>query len=437
MNYIYILLIWYGFEAIITSQYYFQLPSIFVNSARKVDELIIIVMLIKTLFIYNKKSFQINKSIKNYAYLFLIIVTISGLINLVSIPIIIEYCLRYGKWIVIVFYCHLMFRWTEFHYYKLWKYINIYFVIQLLFNSLWYLDINFIPNARLNHPFDWALGTMGNSFNIALFSSVILSGHIYVVLNFRKKFLKKLNSYILITLSIIQIFWTNTNHLILIIPMLLLLTLFLLPIIRLRYKIITSVLFILLFFNFSTGLKVYDILLTGFERVKYSPKAITYKHSFTTIPNIVPVSILGAGPGEAGSYIGRENESYLTKKFFIKYDIPELRGGSILTTPFTGFNSIQSELGFIGTVVIILLSASTIIALHRKNKFNITFHPFTYNSLFTFITFFFFLLFLIENTLIDLLQHSFFPILTWFFVSISLHKIGNNIYSIKNSFKLN
>ena len=427
MNFMYIILMWYGFEAIITSQYYFQLPNIIVNNARKVDELIILFMLFQILFIYFNRSRQINPIVKFYSYLFLLTVMISGLINLVSIPIILEYCLRYGKWVIIVFYCHLTFRWNEFHYYKFWKYINIYFLIQILINSLWFFDINYIPNIRQNHPFDWSLGTMGNSFNVALFSSIILSGHIYIVLRFKRKFIKKLYSYILITLSIIQIYWTNTNHLTLFIPVLLILTIYLLSSIKVIYKLILFSFFIALLLNVTTSFKTNDLIDTGLNRVKYSPKAYTYIHSFTTIPNIVPFGWLGAGPGEGGSYIGRENESDLAKKYFIKYDIPEIRGGSILTNPYTGFNSIQSELGYFGTLIFLSLSASIILALYR-NKTNIRYRPTTYHSLVTFISLFFYLLFLAENTLGDFLQHSFFPILVWFFVSISLLKFDRVVY---------
>jgi len=313
-------------------------------------------------------------------------------------------------------------RWNEHHYYKFWKYINYYFIVQFFINALWYFNIVLIPNSKLNHRYDWALGTMGHSFYIALFTGIILCGHIYIIMKFRKGMLRKYNSYIFIILSIIQLLFTHTNHLILIIPGLIIFMIFVLPIVKIQYKIIFILMFSISFLYINTSINVFKILNKGMDRVKFSPKALTYQYSFVTMPNEVAIGIIGAGPGNAGSFIGKENKTTIAKNYFIKYDINEIRFGSILTSPYTGLTSIQSELGIIGTICFILVSLRILIILFRRNKINNRYYPFNYQSLVIFISFFFFLLFLTENLLGDFLQHSFFPILTWFMVAIAIHK---------------
>ena len=225
---------------------------------------------------------------------------------------------------------------------------------------------------------------------------------------------------------IIAINDADTKHLFFIIPLILMFQLFILNLIRYRTKVI--LLSIIIFFSFiatNTFLVNYlsEHYKTGIRLILTSPKALAYYNSFVVIPSEVPFGLLGAGPGKGGSFIGKEDNSHLTNKYFTKYNISELReGNTIATVPYTGITTIQSELGFIGFIIFIIMIFVLSKSIWVKNRYNIISRYFNHLAQIDFIAFFCLLLFITENILADLLQSSFFPVIVWFFISVSIVK---------------
>ena len=151
-----------------------------------------------------------------------------------------------------------------------------------------------------------------------------------------------------------------------------------------------------------------------------SPKGLSYYHSFISIPNHVRLSLIGAGPGKAGSFIGKEHQAFLTKKYFMKYDIPQFRmGNSIMTLPYTGINTIQSELGYLGTILFFITIFFVIWRLMKINRANFNHKKYFVIGEVDFMAYFCVLFFVAENILADYLQQSLFPLIVWILISFS------------------
>ena len=433
MNLIIYLITWYGFEAIITSNKYWIFPGAIYSSAKIVDEIFILMILAKIAMNFPTHGKYISKPVLMFSTVYLLIIVISTVVNQVSPIVMSEYIIRYGKGLIIFIYCIMFLNIQRKHLYTFMKYFRRFFLLQFFVNSIWALGVRIIPNNDYGIA-DWAIGTLGNPFYIAIFTGVILSGTFYEFFKRKGISKKRLLNFVFIILCLIQLVWADTKHLFLVIPSILLIQVFILNLIKFRTKIIVVLSLVFIAFQFVSTLPsisdkgnyLQQNFLVGMELFTNSPKSRAYYHSFINIPDEVPFGFLGAGPGKGGSFIGKENNSYFNYIYFTKYNIPELRmGNTIMTVPYTGINSIQSELGILGIflicIMILLLSKTMLI----NNRYNMIGRYFNHLTQIDFIAFFCLLLFLSENILVDLLQHSFIPILVWFFVAISYIKYKN------------
>ena len=77
----------------------------------------------------------------------------------------------------------------------------------------------------------------------------------------------------------------------------------------------------------------------------------------------------------------------------MKYNIESLRvGNTIMTVPFTGINTIQSELGYIGFGFFMIMFFASFRSMYYNNKYN---HIYKYGYYFSKIDFVAFFLFVI------------------------------------------
>ena len=421
MNLILYLILWYGFEGIFTSGKYWSLPQIIISLSRKIDEIFILLLLFQIITNFHLKSRYISNSIRLFSILYISILFFSSVINQTSPIILAEYFIRYGKGLIIFIYSIMFIEVNKNQILYFMKYLRIFFLLQFFINGLWFVGIRLIPNGDYSNA-DWAIGTFGNPFYTSLFTSIVLSGCFYELFIGKGISKRKIINFIYVLLCIIQLIWSDTKHLFFIIPLILFFQLFLLNFINSRKKILLIFLGLLISYNFTnTSLFYYlsDNFQTGKSLLLTSPKTMAYFHSFVTIPKEVPVAVLGAGPGKGGSFIGMEDNSVMTNKYFMKYNIESFRvGNTIMTVPYTGINTIQSELGYIGFGLILFMLFFLFRSMYYDNKYNHTFKYGQYFSKIDFVAFFCLLLFLTENIFADLLQHTVFPILVWFFVAL-------------------
>ena len=431
MRLIYCLFLWYGFEAIITSNKYWDFPQIIYSLSRIVDELFIILFLANIILNFHTHSKYITKPVRLFSLSFLGILCFSSVINQVSTVVMAEYLLRYGKGLIIFIYCTMFLKIERKYFFYFMKYLRWFFLLQFALNGIWALDIKIIPNNNFNN-IDWAIGSLGNPFYVAIFTCIVLTGSIYEFL-FRNGISKKrIFDFVYIILCLIQFVWTDTKHLYLIFPLILIFQIFFLYLIKFRNKLIILILLGIISSGLINNTATHYLVENynrGIRLMNISPKGLAYYHSFFSIPNEVPFSPLGAGPGKGGSFIGKEDNSYFTKKYFARYDIEELRvGSSISTVPYTGITSIQSELGFLGLGIFIFMIILIFKRLWSKNKFCIENNIYNHLTQIDFIALFCLIFWVVENVLADYLQTSFFPGLVWFFISISYLDKKNNFF---------
>lgn len=430
-----ITLLWYGFGEIIFSGFYWKFPSSFISVASKIDELLILIMFVLIVHKYFELHHRIEKNLKLLILLFLALIFISGIINQVSLITCSEFILRYGKGFIVFLFCQMFLKVDQYFLFRFFKKIDYFFILQFCLNTLWFLNINLIPNLKQS-AFDWAIGSMGNCVYVAFLAGFILVKSFYQF-SFNLVYTKsKINNFILLLMSIIQIYWSFTMHLYFIIPLVLAICVFTFSPLRKKIKysiLLISFISLILstsFLSQNIG-KMKWLFRHGIERVLVSPKYLSYYDSFITIPKLSYFSFFGAGPGQAGSFIAKENSPPINKKYFELYNIPEFRQGSVLSTPYTGITTIQSELGNAGIILFVMIFGVLLLKIGVIVNKSIKYRQLSIYTMTKFITFFWCLLYLLENTLIDLLQHSYLPVLTWILISFSINKLDLTYFKAK------
>jgi hypothetical protein len=426
MGLLYLLLAWYGFGGMITSDTYWTFPGSIVSVAKIIDELLILILLGKIVLNFRTHSKYIPAFVKLFCVIIIFTVFISSIINQVSPIVMLEFLFRYGKGLIIFIYVQMFLKINKKYLENIFNYLRGFVVLQFIVNGLWVLNITIIPNRMLFDRADWAEGTLGSVLPVGLFTSIVLSGSVFSLL-MKKGFSKaRILELIFFVICIIQLIWVDVKHLYFFIPAIILLQLFSISnrIIRTKMIIYSVLILFAVLPYYRTLIRYYnDNYTRGKNLMLVSPKGLAYYNSFVTIPNEVPVGLIGAGPGKAGSFIGKEDESYLTEKYFSRYDIPFLRvGNSITTMPYTGINTIQSELGYFGTGIFIIMIILVVRKLWRSNKINVNTRKFSTIYQSDFISYFCILFFVFENIMTDQLQSSFIPILIWLIISISYLK---------------
>jgi len=326
----------------------------------------------------------------------------------------IEFIIRYGKIFIIMFYYYQFY--DKSHYSNIFYTLIVIFKIQFIINLFWALGVKLLPNVLLNHNYDWAIGTVGDSFYVCALSFLVLSYYIIkYIQNFKFSTIRYIE-IITIAISIIQIYWTQSKVMFVLCPFIVIIALIILLDYHRKYKLIFFILFgsIILspfILNVSTQtIELYD-RAQGFY--KMSPKVSSYKAVFGTIDSDPLLSLFGLGLGQGASFIARENESQFHKSY-IKYDNIE---GSIITNAYSGIISIKSELGYLGVTIFILFFVIIIKNLYKIIKNT---NPYSEEYYFLFASFSWMIFYLSINIISDHLQHTFLPIMTGIIAGFSL-----------------
>jgi len=420
LNKIYFLLFWYGFGELFSSDIYFSLPGIVLQISNRIDDLIFLYISFEVFvnLVLNKK---INRLLMTFIFLFGYIIFLTSVINLVSPITVSMFILRYCKILITIIYIDIQLKHENINFFKVKKYLRYFVGLQFILNLLWFLDINIIPNRLSNDFDDWAVGTMGDCFYVGLISSIALADYFYDSFFVRNNIKIQFKNFIGFSLCLVQLIWVDTKHLFFLVPLILIILLITLPILSKKLKFIFMI-FFLFAITYSLNSNFVKYFINNYETaqtvIQKSPKVQTYYHSFISIPNEVPYKIFGAGPGQAGSFIGKENKAFLNEKYFMRYDIPELRlGNSVLTLPYNGVTTIQSELGYVGFFSVFMIIISILYNLFLRLKHHIISNKKSMTSNLLFVGLFSLILFVFENIISDYLHTSFFPVFVAFFVS--------------------
>ena len=420
MTIIQLFILWFFIGPIITSGMYWDFHPAITKTFNLVDELIILLLLLRIAVEKIKSLRLIKLNLSAYLYFLLITVFLSSLLNFTSPFIIVEFIIRYVKIFIIMYYCYQFYN--KSHYSNIFNILIVIFKIQFIVNLLWALDFRLLPNAVVSDTYDWAIGTAGDSFYVCALSFLALSYYLIKYIQNFKISTIRYNEITAIVISIIQIYWTHSKVMLVLCPFIIIISLITLLDYHRKYKIIFiilfgSIIFSPLILNVSTqAVELYE-RAQGFY--KMSPKVSSYNAVFGTIDSDPLVSLFGLGLGQGASFIARENGSKFHKSY-IKYDNIE---GSILTNPYSGIISIKSELGYLGVTIFVLFFIIIIKNLYKKIKNT---NPYSEEYYFLFASFSWMIFYSSINIITDNLQHTFLPIMTGIIAGFSL-SIKNEI----------
>jgi len=98
-----------------------------------------------------------------------------------------------------------------------------------------------------------------------------------------------------------------------------------------------------------------------FAAVEGSEKIQGYYSAIYELPGEIPVPLLGAGPGQYGSYVGMNARTPLSKKYIMDYsDLIPFGFGGTLTYRSSGLIGIYGDIGIVGLIVLLSIYFSTI-----------------------------------------------------------------------------
>lgn len=356
--------------------------------------------------------FSLTKKI-NYISLsfsfFLLITIFSGTVNQSGILTTFEFLLRYGK---IYFVCLTgYFFLNKLSLRDIYLPISILNVFNFIANTFFFFQISIIPNKWIG-TLDFATGLMGDALYQCFFSLIVASFSLSMIVKKKSIFTFKYTLFNLIT-ALVQIAWSNSFHIYLIILIALFTSIFLIAnFIKSTRITIPIILVVLAFFRFSDSNFYQNSVIT---LASSSPKIASYKDTFSGSYQNNFQKFIGVGPGRGGSYIAIKNQSYVAENYFSIYEYftDKLRHGSITTLPNTAITTLQSELGYFGLMNYLLFILIIIKNLTSKILVNESLSK---------ISLFIILVYFLENILADYLQHSIFPLLTFIIVGITLGK---------------
>tara|TARA_B100001057_G_scaffold490684_1_gene579450 strand:+ start:547 stop:1782 length:1236 start_codon:yes stop_codon:yes gene_type:complete len=373
-------------------------------------------MLINIIFI----GIGISSSTKKINYIslsllfFILISVFSGIFNNSGLSNILEFFLRYGK---IYFVCLTgYFFFNKLSITDLYLPFSILNILNFTLNTLFFLQIRFIPNKWIG-TLDFATGVLGDALYQCFFSLIVASFSFILMKRNKSKFSLKYIFFNLITASI-QIVWSNSFHLYLLILFALLVTIFLIENLLKSIKIIIPIILIIFTFFRTIDSDFYQYSIISL--LNSSPKVSSYIDTFSGSYQNSFQKFIGVGPGKGGSYIAIKNQSYVAENYFSIYtyftDMLR-REGSITTLPNTAITTLQSELGYLGLINYVIFIFMILKNLTSKILVK---EPLSKISLFIILVYF------LENILADYLQHSIMPILTFLLAGIALGKKKND-----------
>ncbi|AKJ65527.1 hypothetical protein [Kiritimatiella glycovorans] len=233
--------------------------------------------------------------------------------------------------------------------------------IHIILNAGWYVGANPLPNPKLGGP-DFARGGVEGCNYVAYFTVGVL-GVLFGLIVFGSG-RKKLAAAALFGIMLIQLYFTFTIHAYFIFAA----AMAALMIITRNYRalIAGAVLLTMLYTGFSAiqaqqsevGKMVSSKNLEKrWERFMQGTKLESYRRSIVELPRDAKYFwLVGAGPGKAGSVIGRETRQPIAEKYYnwMRKAVSGQRislGGSITTGIVTALLTIWSEMGPIGFVL--------------------------------------------------------------------------------------
>jgi hypothetical protein len=98
-----------------------------------------------------------------------------------------------------------------------------------------------------------------------------------------------------------------------------------------------------------------------YAAIEGSEKIQGYYSAIYELPDELPIPLLGAGPGQYGSYVGMAARTPLSEKYIMYYNdlIPEGYGGT-LTYRSSGLIGIYGDIGILGLIIFLSIYISAI-----------------------------------------------------------------------------
>lgn len=310
-----------------------------------------------------------------------LLIVASALANQAPKVGVMHFCLQYMRSFLLFYYTLRFFepKDARLFYYGLAASL----LIQLGLNSGWMLGINPLPN-RSRAMTDFAVGSL-DACNLVAYIAIAVFCSAIALHHLAPRRTQRTGALVLAALALFQVHITYTFH-----ALALLAACFAYQFLdgggRWRGRVRTAVATI-------AGVLLLGVLLAalrpgndGLRRqldLSYlsdrmtmmveGPKGRAYREVVMTAPHDMPAPLLGAGPGNFGSMVGRMNRRPLAEQY-INYlltavdVISETQGFSITSGPNTGFIALWSELGPFGFILYWGLHVFVMLRVRRQNR---------------------------------------------------------------------
>jgi hypothetical protein len=292
----------------------------------------------------------------------LALVVVSKFANQVPPILAFHFCLQYIRFFLVFYYAYNFLSEKELPIFLKW--IVVLFLLQVVLNTGWLLGISPLPTWI--GGVDFAIGS-GLGANVVAYFCVAMLCILFAYLYYATSSMKRILGWVMVLVVVYQLYFTFTFHADIIAVACLGLQLAISPR-PLNSKAAWVGRGALLAL---TILCVYAFLpASGFVKGSFSPKNLTqrwrnlvdgpkgqsYINNFRYLPSDLPLPIIGGGPGNVGSMVGRMHRRPLADRYFNWVDLSVVNSevslsGSIAGGPMTGVLAIWSELGPLGLLL--------------------------------------------------------------------------------------
>ncbi len=292
----------------------------------------------------------------------LALIVISALANQVPKLNAFHFVLQYIRFFLIFYYAYYFLSEKDLKGF-LQLFIGL-FLLQVAMNLSWLLGVNPLPNWR--GSVDFAIGT-GLGAGLVAYYCVAMLCVLFAYLYYATTRKQRWFGWILILITLFQLYFTFTFHAFLLAGFCLGLQL-MLSHRPLRQKllwvgrgglILAAIVVIRAYLPASQYVESsFDsrYLVKRWYNMVNGPKGQSYYNNLFYLPRDLRFPMLGGGPGNVGSMVGRMKRAPLADRYFNWVDLSIQRyslseGGSIAGGPMTGILTIWSELGPVGVAL--------------------------------------------------------------------------------------
>ncbi len=347
------------------------------------DEVLATVMLI-VLFSHHIRSriyLPELRPVKKALLWLLGLIVISTIMNQVPSLLAFHFCLQYMRLFLVFYYAYYFLSGDDFR--TVFRVLLGLYYLQVVIDVTWFIGINPMPNWM--GSYDFSIGS-GLGANIVAYFSVAFICLMVAYTDSAKTIGQKMLGLLGALCGLFQLYITYTFLAYFLLAMCLVLQEILSPrkshlkLVRLG-RAAFALLLIAVFVAVGPGANTVamyfqpEYLEMRWINMIHGPKGQSYADNLFRLPRDLRFPLIGGGPGNVGSMVGRMHRRPLADKYFNWVDLSVDRrsvseGGSITSGPMTGVLTLWSELGPLGVFFYWGIQVYTAVLVGRQVRRN-------------------------------------------------------------------